>query len=315
MNRRALLASGMLSLVGGGLLATRRWGLGERTSSTTRRARSIGDRNGIILGYGPPASFFVSPYGAKDAAIPHGRATAVDVADLEPALDGIEESLRIYPTAFFRSLCGAIFICGSLTMDGAPAGGTYGPAWIILVAAKALGESAIFRTARLGVHHEFSSLVWHRIPDLVAPWRSLMPAGWKPAANNAEALLRATAPPPDPASGFLSAYAATDLENDFNVYAETMFANPVIVPGLAERNPIVARKAALLMAAFGLVDNRMTEVFNQLGLGRFRSAFRGSLSEGVAVPEVAAPVPAVAFPGSRAGRPDGDGRGSRYRRP
>ena len=130
-----------------------------------------------------------------------------------------------------------------------------------------------------------------------------MPVGWTPSANNAESLRADDAAAPDPATGFLNAYAATDAENDFNVYAETVFTNAAVLAERGDRHPIVAKKTAMLMAAFSLLDNRMTAVFDRLGIARFRSAFEGTLKEGVALPQIQIPVPTVVLPGDSKRRP------------
>lgn len=296
MRRRAFLVTGA-ALVATGAALRFSGGIRGRRAPVQERARRLGQQNGILIGYGPPSTFYVAPYTEKDARIAHGRATAADPEVLGPALEGIEQSLRIYPAGFFSRLCGAIFLCGSLTLDGAPAGGTYGPAWIILAAPKQLGDGAILQTARLGVHHEFSSLVWHHMPDLVTAWQRLLPSGWRPAANNAEALRAAAAGAPDPAAGFLTAYGATDAENDFNVYAETTFTDPERLARTAAAHATVAHKLALLMAAYAGLDGRMAAVFDQLGLGRFRSAGPARLEPGVALPQVEVPRPVVTLPG------------------
>ena len=210
-----------------------------------QRAEAIGARHRIRIGYGAPDTFFVAPDPAASAAIVGGVARAAEPSALPRALDGIEESLEIYPAGFFSTLCKAIFVCGSLTRDGAESGGTYGPAWLILVATWEVGERGIFETARLGVHHEFSSLVWNALPGLPARWAALLPREWSPAGTNAEALAaggRGADRPRD--DGFLSSYGATTVENDFNVYAETAFADAGRLVSAAARSPVVARKTA-----------------------------------------------------------------------
>lgn len=122
--------------------------------------------HGLRVDYGDPATFFVEPYSSADAALPGGSMTPVDPKALSPALDGVEESLAVYSPGFISTLCRAIFICGSLTLGGAIAGGTLGPAWLILAASLRIGEGGILKTCRLGVHHEFSSLIWAKRPDL-----------------------------------------------------------------------------------------------------------------------------------------------------
>jgi hypothetical protein len=111
------------------------------------------------------------------------------------------------------------------------------------------------------------------------------------------ALRAAAAGAPDLATGFLSAYGATDPENDFNVYAETTFSDLERLSRIAAEHHIVARKLALLMAAFTLLDDRMPLVFDGLGLAAFRSANPTTLQEGTALPHVHVPSPVVTMPG------------------
>lgn len=291
MNRRRLILLGAGSLLGGlgGLLC---WG--SRSPLVVARliqarAAAMGSRYGIRIGYGPPESFFVPPYPAEAAQIKSGVATQVALAALPAALDGIDQALPSYPPGFFSRLCKAIFLCGSLTLDGAEAGGTYGHAWIILVATSAVGNAGIFETARLGVHHEFSSLVWNRIPALPARWTALLPPGWTPARDNAQALEAPDHGAMPLADGFLSPYGATTAENDFNVYAETLFTAPRRIVELGKRHDRFARKAALLMAAYTLLDARMAVVFQNLGLAELRDAIPVRLEDGAPIVPIIIP--------------------------
>jgi hypothetical protein len=74
----------------------------------------------------------------------------------------MERSLGAYHDGFYGRLCTTLFVCGALSVDGRQAGSTYGQDWVALVAPSWLGREAVEATCRLGIHHEFSSLVWHR---------------------------------------------------------------------------------------------------------------------------------------------------------
>lgn len=273
MNRRRFiaLAAGALACVGGGALLrpVRR---SVDATAVRRRADSIGEAHGLYIGYGAPDTFFVAPFTSRDAIIPNGAATTADLDAISVALDGIEQGLAVYPHGFVSGRCKAIFICGGLTLDGADAGGTYGPAWIILVATHRVGDAGIIATARLGVHHELSSLVWKERLDLPGRWRALLPPGWSEARDNAQALGSAQTGPPDLDRGFLSPYGATTAENDFNVYAELVFTEPARIASLADTQHLIARKLALLMDAYTSIDSRLADVFQKLGLARFVAA-------------------------------------------
>jgi hypothetical protein len=274
LSRRKLLGWGVAAFFGaGGAMLLGRKRRDFDPSVLRQRAEAIGARHQIRIGYGAPESFVVAPFPAERAAIVGGVVGPVELSALPPALDGIEESLGVYPAGFFSTLCKAIFICGSLTLDGAEAGGTYGPVWLVLVATSKVGDRGIVETARLGVHHEFSSLVWNALPGLPPRWAALLPREWSPASTNAEALAAAARDGGRARDdGFLSAYGATTAENDFNVYAETAFADAGRLASAAARSTIVARKTAHLLAAYHRLDARFATVFERLGLWRLRDA-------------------------------------------
>jgi len=93
----------------------------------------------------------------------------------------------------------------------------------------------------------------------------------------------------NPVDGFLSPYGATNPENDFNVYAETVFLNPSHVATQAEKHPIVAKKLALLMEAYIQLDARFEGVFERLGLLRFRSKLPAPFEEGIRISPISFP--------------------------
>jgi hypothetical protein len=235
------------------------------------RADAIGRAHGIYIGYDGPETFFVAPWTSRDAVIPNDVMTRVDLDRVPTALDGIEQALAVYPPGFVSTRCKAVFICGSLTSHGASAGGTYGPAWIILVASGRFGERGIYETALLGIHHELSSFVWRSRLDLPSRWRTLLPPGWE-AKGNAEALKAAPSGEGDVDRGFLSPYGATMAENDFNVYVEMVFTEPARVAALADKHPLIAQKLALVLDAYTSLDSRFEDLFKRFGLDRFATA-------------------------------------------
>jgi hypothetical protein len=236
------------------------------------RADAIGRDHGIYIGYDRPETFFVPPWTSHDAlTIPNGVMTRVEVDAVPAALDGIEQALAVYPPGFVSTRCKAVFICGSMVSDGARAGGTYGPTWIILVASGRFGDGGIYETARLGIHHEFSSLVWMARLDLYARWRTLLPPGYTEAKGDAEALKASPSEEGDVERGFLTPYGATGVENDFNTYAEMVFTDADRVAALADEHPVVAQKLGLVMNAYISLDDRFEDLFKKFGLDRFAS--------------------------------------------
>lgn len=76
-------------------------------------------------------------------------------------------------------------------------------------------------------------------------------------------------------------YGATSAENDFNVYAEKIFTEAKSIAELGKKQTVVARKIALLVAAYERLDSRMGAVFDRLGIGSFRNIKSNPLDEPV----------------------------------
>jgi hypothetical protein len=231
-------------------------------------AARLAAKHEIVISYGEPSTFYVPPYGPADAAFsPEYSPSAAEPADAGHALEGIDDALEQYPPGFVAKLIRAIFICGVLRANGARSGGTYGARWLILAAPHDMNAESIRLTSYMGVHHELSSFVLHHSPTMLAGWNALEPGGAAFTEDASAAISRGLgAEAPDPSTGFLSAYGATNPENDFNTYAEKMFAEPDKVARLAEKYEVVRRKLAAVRAAYVAIDPRMDDTFRALGI-------------------------------------------------
>jgi hypothetical protein len=255
--RHLLLAAAGLCGLGGAVLL-------RPGSDPAERMRRLGLAQGILVAAGDPRDFHRPPFGPQDALPPGVAVEPAEPAAIGPALDGLEASMAQYPPDFMARLVSAVFIGGAMTIEGEAAGGTYGPAWILLSAPLRIGAGAIRETCRLGLHHELSSFVYAR-GDTARRWRATLPDNWDFAPSAAVQLRRDRGLPP-PESGFLDAYGATSPENDFNVYAEKVMTDAPAVLRLAARLPLVARKVALLRQSYGAIDPRMDAVFQSFGI-------------------------------------------------
>lgn len=250
-------AAAVLALAGAALL----W-LPREEAADARRQRLVA-RHGIEIGLGAPKTFFVPPYSERDLP-PSVVADQVDPASAAIALEGIERALEPYPRGFVSGLIKAIFVAGELRVGGAKAGGTVGPAWLILAAPARLGREGIFATAYIGVHHELSSFVLQREPATLSEWQRFAPEN--SLADPQAIIARGAGADPDPETGFLSAYGATNAENDFNVYAEKIFTEPATVQRLARSHALVRKKLRFVVSSYLRIDARMRGVFAELGV-------------------------------------------------
>jgi hypothetical protein len=231
-------------------------------------AARLAAKHGIIISFGHPNTFYTEPYGPADSA-PSAEFSprAAEGVQAAYALEGVEAALEQYPHGFVAKLIRAVFICGVLHVHGARSGGTYGPLWIVLAAPADFNAESIRLTSYMGVHHELSSFVLRYAPTTLSAWQALEPNNAAFTEDSRAAIARGlehTAP--DPATGFLSAYGATNPENDFNTYAETMFSDPAKLACLAKEHDLVRRKLSVVRAAYVEIDPAMDATFRQLGI-------------------------------------------------
>jgi hypothetical protein len=265
MHSRRLALAGTLLLAGGGAFLLDDFAR-DRADDIVPDPVGLGEQQNVKIGFGDPATFYVPPYLPADARVNRVDFEPADPNAVMDSLRGIARAFRAYPDRCLGRIIKAIFIVGSIRVDGVEAGGTYGHEWIFLAAPRAASPGTRRLTAQLGVHHETSSFLWLRDPALQRAFINLTPMGWRFMDNTADAIAVADAAAPPPETGFLSAYGATSAENDFNVYAETVFSDPGRLRNLAERIPLIARKLALVLDAYIQVDERLQGTFRRNGL-------------------------------------------------
>jgi len=241
--------------------------------SETDQATRISHAYDIDIQAGDPALFFPMGYTKQDAMLPTVKMEATSLKQSSEALDGIESALSLYPSGFVTSFIDAIYISGSMEIEGAKAGGTFGPEWIVLSNIEHWnGTQANYENFLRGVHHELSSLVLKKSIFTVVAWPKLLPSDWTSSENNYQALTLNEETEPNYASGFLTQYGETSMGNDFNVYAEFAFTEPEHLKKLAKQYSIIAQKLGLFISAYTNVLPKyrqgFTDYFNNTGLSK-----------------------------------------------
>jgi hypothetical protein len=226
----------------------------------------------IVIGTSDPTTFFVPPYTRLDAKLSDGEIFPAAQSSLDESLRGVEDALTVYPTSFVSSQIDAIFVAGNLFLDDEPAGGTYHQTWIIVASTTDPEGESNYNSALYGVHHELSSFIYHKSYDIAKSWGSLMPKGWLPKLSSKESL-SIIEQPTDYENGFLNNYATTTIQNDFNTYAEFVFARTDELIELAKQYPLVTKKLRLFINAYSQQSPDMKNLFS------------GSTLEQVAAPD------------------------------
>ncbi len=235
--------------------------------SVETKKNRLSKEHGLLISAGEPETFFVAPYTKADANISEAVILPASSSVLRESMQGIEDALSCYPQGFVSSMIDAIFISGEMWFEGKRAGGTYGYSWIIVASStKQEGYESNYETAYYGVHHELSSFVFYRLPMVGIAWAELMPAEWQPAISYSAALGVDSLAEPDYENGFLSKYAETSIENDFNTYAEYAFGNPEKLAELASNYPLIAAKLRLFIGAYTIISPALEPIFRQTSL-------------------------------------------------
>ncbi|MDN3436399.1 hypothetical protein QMA03_18650 [Pseudoalteromonas sp. APC 3356] len=217
----------------------------------TDQANRLSKTYQVDIQAGEPRLFFPEQFAVSDGEPPILEMEMTTLADSSESLDGIEAALTTYPQGFVTEVIDAIYLSGPMLMEGAEAGGTYSSDSIILVnISDQNGTNFNFENSLKGVHHELSSLIYIRSPFVIFAWQALLPKEWKPVSSNYEALTQDRNVGPDYENGFLSRYGKTNIENDFNIYAEFAFAEPEKLRELAATYPIIAKKLSLFITGY-----------------------------------------------------------------
>ena len=231
-----------------------------------QQAHRLTKTYGIRIEFGDPSAFYTPPYGPQDAAGP-GFELEPAVPELAGvAMQGIEAALEKYPPGFVDKLIDAVFICGKLRMDGALAGGSAGPAWIVVSAPDDLTRKHVRTLAEFTLHHELSSHVLRKDPGTMVRWSAFSPSDAAFVKNVRETLARDGLAAPDPSTGFLTSYGATNPENDFNTYAEKVFADAETLKSMARSQDLIKRKLQFVLDTYEHIDGRLRDYFVDSGL-------------------------------------------------
>jgi hypothetical protein len=230
-------------------------------------AQRLERTHGIRIRYGDPADFWAPPYLAEDViTAPWLEIKPADPRTVATTLNGVEAALQQYPPGFVAKLIKAVFICGLLRMQGEYAAGTNGRAWIIMASRAEYGLEGLRELGFVTFHHELSSFVLRQDVTTWSKWIKFAPADRHYAEDPAGAIRGANQPDPPLETGFLNAYGATNLENDFNIYAEEMFNHPQYMAALAQKYPLIRRKLDFVLATYVAIDPAFKPIFLEMGL-------------------------------------------------
>ena len=206
-----------------------------------------GDKN--IL----PASWLSKPINAK--------VTKVDISTAPADSMEIETALGKYPTKLLNAELQRIYMVGQIECYGVHYSGT-NSSYLVYIANKKNHE--IEKT----FHHEFSSILLRNHPASFDDfkWKMLSPeiADQNSAYAIKRGLYSTDRSKPDSSlyeKGYLDLYALSNVENDFNMYAENIFAGGEEFWKLVDRYPKIKQKTGLVINFYSAVNPTLDEPY------------------------------------------------------
>ena len=244
------------------------------TEKISEKQARLGTTYNLHIGASDPSTFFVPPFTRLDTRIAEAEIFPASASSLSESLTGVEDALMAYPPGFVSSQIEAIFIAGRIYFDDMPAGGTYHKSWVIVASTTDPTGESNYDSALYGVHHELSSFIYHKSFVFIRGWANLMPKDWQEKLTYKK-VLADNNQPIDYQNGFLSNYATTTMENDFNTYAEFVFARSDELIKLAKSYPLVAKKLRLFIDAYAKESPAMAQLLNNSPLAQVAAADEG----------------------------------------
>lgn len=202
-----------------------------------------------------PASWLGKPTRAK--------ATAADTQKYGSDSLTLQNAFNMYPAWLLQQELENIYIVGSLQFNRQFFTGTNSTNDVYIATT---GNTDIEKT----FHHELSSILLrqHGHEQLEMQWRRLSPAlrGGSSAAAVKQGLYATGFDSVLCAQGYLSPYSLSNWENDFNMYAENIFAGGKAFWQWVDRYPLVKQKAQLVINFYHSIWGGYTETFFRAAL-------------------------------------------------
>jgi len=187
---------------------------------------------------------------------PRTHARSLPRAARGPALALLIRALARYPTRLVRRHLAGIRLAQSLAIDGLPYGGTLHQGQLYLATGPTPNESMV-----RAFHHEFSSALFRSSPFPETEWVACNPASFHYGQGGRHAIRIGSVGFGNVAlfaRGFFTPYACADLENDFNVFSETVLSEPIRARTLIDRHARLNAKWQVWIRFYGEQDASFT---------------------------------------------------------
>jgi hypothetical protein len=216
---------------------------------------------GISLIYGPEATKIPVQWRKEPIK---GTVEPIPVSEIYPLVKRLESCIRKYPEHILKENLSEILLVRHLIFFKHYYPGTYTHNRIWLAIADSLKNwSPEFLESVF--HRELSSILLNNYPRYFngTEWEKLLPEGveWEQADYFTLDSAQLALEPEWLALGFLNAWAASSLENDFNAISARLFSGDKEFWHWVEEYPILRKKVLLSVQFYFSIDTRFTESY------------------------------------------------------
>lgn len=193
-----------------------------------------------------------------------GKVVPAEQSEVGPILKKLESGMKKYPDYLLRENLAGVQLVHQLIFFEQFYPGTYthNRIWLALANGNRNWTPEFLESV---FHQEMSSILFHNYSRYfnASEWNNLVPEGMKWANSyyfNPDSVQLGI----DPAwleRGFLNAWAATSMENDFNAFSARLFSGTRDFWTLTDRYPLIRKKVLLCLQFYHSLDRKFTEAY------------------------------------------------------
>ena len=218
-------------------------------------------RSGIAFKFKEEENTFPEYWYTEDI---NAQTTPLPKLEEKRTMTVLSAALEKYPVHVIKRHLAELYIFGKLEFFNQGYAGTYSEN-ILYLANEGIEEGYSNGFIEQSFHHEFSSMLWYANQELLdtTEWKKLNKMEY--GDGGIQALID------DNDSqefddyynerGFLFQYAASDLENDINSFAENLFAPTLEFRDALKKHPVLRKKMAMLIAFYSALDPSLNNGF------------------------------------------------------
>ena len=218
-------------------------------------------RSGLIFKFEEEENTFPEYWYTEEI---NAQTTPLPTAEKKRTLTVLSAALEKYPIHVIKRHLAELYIFGKLEFFNQGYAGTYSEK-ILYLANEGIAEGYSNGFIEQSFHHEFSSMLWYANQELLdtTEWKKLNKMEY--GDGGIQALID------DNDSqefddyynerGFLFQYAASDLENDINSFAENLFSPTLEFRDALKKHSVLRKKMGMLIAFYTALDPSLNNSF------------------------------------------------------